>query len=85
MPRKYGLVNLISYSLTVVDVVNGEEPLSFREAMSCGDKMKWYAAMQDEITSLKKNNTWILVEKPPNKKLVGSKWIFKLKAGISEK
>ena len=41
--------------------------------------------MQDEITSLKKNNTWILVEKPYNKKLVGSKWIFKFKDGASEK
>ena len=40
MPRKYGIVNLISYLLTVADVVNSEEPLSFREAMSCGDKMK---------------------------------------------
>ena len=48
--------------------------------MCCGDKLKWYAAMHDEITSLKKNNTWILVEKPHNKKLIGSKWIFKLKA-----
>lgn len=35
--------------------------------------------MQDEITSLKKNNTQILVERPSDKKLVGSKWIYKLK------
>ena len=41
--------------------------------------------MQDEIISLKKNNTWILVNKPPNKKLVNGKWIFKLKAGALEK
>ena len=52
--------------------------------MCCGDKLKWYAAMQDEIIFLKKNNTWILVNKPPNKKLVASKWIFKLKARASE-
>ena len=85
MPRRYGIADLISYALTVADEVNGGEPLSYKEAMCCGDKLKWYAAMQDEITSLKKNNTWILVEKPPNKKLVGSKWIFKLKAGASKK
>ncbi|KAH9724990.1 hypothetical protein KPL70_007698 [Citrus sinensis] len=53
--------------------------------MSSNNKMKWYAAMYDEITSLSKNNTWILVNKPPNKKLIRSKWIFKLKAGASNK
>ena len=57
MPRKYGVTDLISYALTVVDKVNDGEPMRFREAMSIGDKMKWYAAIQDEITSLKKNNT----------------------------
>ncbi|KAH9684691.1 DNA (cytosine-5)-methyltransferase [Citrus sinensis] len=84
MPKKYGIADLISYALIVVDEVNGGEPLSCKEALCCGDKLKWYAAMQDEIISLTKNNNWILVNKPLNKKLVGSKWIFKLKAGASE-
>ncbi|KAH9764272.1 hypothetical protein KPL70_001465 [Citrus sinensis] len=84
MPKKYGIADLISYALTVGDEVTGGEPLSYKEAMRCEDKLKWYAAMQDEIVSLKKNNTWILVDKPSNKKLVGSKWICKLKAGASE-
>ena len=76
MPKKYGITDLISYALTVADEVNDGEPLSYKEAMRCGDKLKWYAAMQDEIVSLKKNNTWILVDRSSNKKLVGSKWIF---------
>ncbi|KAH9781841.1 hypothetical protein KPL71_008631 [Citrus sinensis] len=84
LPKKYGIADLISYALTVADEVNGGEPLSYKEAMRFKDKMKWYAAMQDEINSLKKNNTWILVDRSSNKKLVGSKWIFKLKAGASE-
>lgn len=33
--------------------------------------------------SLKKNNIWILIKKPTDKKLVGCKWIYKLKEGIS--
>ncbi|KAH9655560.1 Integrase catalytic domain-containing protein [Citrus sinensis] len=84
MPKKYGIADLIFYAMTVGDEVTGGEPLSYKEAMRCEDKLKWYAAMQDEIVSLKKNNTWILVDRPSNKKLVGSKWIFKLKAGASE-
>lgn len=57
MPRKYGIVDLISYALTIADEVNGEEPIFYKETMSSDDKSKWVAAMQDEITSLKKNNT----------------------------
>ncbi|KAH9697111.1 protein NEN2 [Citrus sinensis] len=38
---------------------------------------------EDMNGALKKNDTWILVDKPVNKKLVGSKWVFKLKEGIT--
>ena len=53
MPKKYGITDLISYTLTVADEVNGVDPLSYKEVMNCEDKQKWFAAMQDEITSLK--------------------------------
>ena len=35
------------------------------------------------MDSLKKNNTWVLVKKPPNYKLIDCKWIFKLKEGMT--
>ena len=35
--------------------------------------------MQEEIKSLYKNQTWRLVERPANQKVVGCKWIFKRK------
>ena len=38
--------------------------------------------MQDEIESLNKNKTWILVDRPKDAKVVGCKWIFKRKEGI---
>ena len=39
--------------------------------------------MNEEIESLHKNCTWILVEPPKGKKIVGCKWVFKKKEGTS--
>ena len=83
MPKKYGIADLISYARSVTEELSGEEPMSYKEAMCRRDKAKWLAAMKEELASLKKNNTWILVEKPFNKRLVGYKWIYKLKDGES--
>lgn len=38
---------------------------------------KW--CLLDEIESIVKNETWILVEKPNGVKVIGLKWIFKIK------
>lgn len=40
--------------------------------------------MDEEIKSLDKNDTWKLVEKPRNQKLVGCKWIFMKKEIIHD-
>lgn len=38
--------------------------------------------MKEEIKSLEKNHTWVLVDKPKNQKVVGNKWVYKRKYGI---
>ncbi|KAH9754441.1 hypothetical protein KPL71_015444 [Citrus sinensis] len=40
---------------------------------------KWKAAMNDEMRSLQKNQTWELVDPPPGKKPVGCRWIYTIK------
>ena len=37
--------------------------------------------MQEEIESLYKNETWVLVKPPTRQRIVGCKWIFKIKKG----
>ncbi|GJZ50676.1 hypothetical protein Tco_0604866 [Tanacetum coccineum] len=39
-------------------------------------------AMEEEMSSLKKNHTWELVDQPPGQKLVSCKCLFKIKEGI---
>jgi hypothetical protein len=40
---------------------------------------RWRAAMNEEMKSLNKNNTWELVDSPPGKKIVGCRWVYTVK------
>jgi len=54
-------------------------PLSFLEAISSSDANLWEQAIRTEIDSIKKNNTWTLVDLPKGANPIGCKWIFKKK------
>ena len=83
LPKIYGIADLISYALMVADEMIGEEPESYKQVMNKRNKLKWLSTMKEEMISLKKNNTWVLVQRPAGRKLVGCKWIFKLNEGVS--
>ena len=57
----------------------GLDPTSLKEAQSRSDWPKWQEAMKKELESLKKNGTWDVVPRPPDKNIVGSKWVFHIK------
>ena len=40
---------------------------------------KWKNTMQKEIHMIEKNQTWLLVDRPNKKNIIGVKWIFKTK------
>ena len=52
------------------------EPIDFEEAIN---SQVWIAAMQEELMMIEKNETWLLVDRPSHKKVIGVKWIFKTK------
>lgn len=52
------------------------EPHKFEEAVK---NEVWQKAMDDEMTTIMKNQTWNLVDLPKNKEVVGLKWIYKNK------
>ena len=55
------------------------EPKTLKEAMERSDWIQWEKAINEEMESLHENKTWSLVERPNNKNIVGSKFVFKLK------
>lgn len=40
---------------------------------------RWVKAMDNELQALESNNTWTLVPLPAGKKVVGCKWVYKIK------
>ena len=40
--------------------------------------------MKEEIDSLKQNITWLLVPKPKRQKIMGCKWIYRIKEGTTK-
>jgi len=55
------------------------KPASYHEAM---ENLKWRTAMQEELFMIEKHQTWELVERPENRKVIGVKWVFKTKLNV---
>ncbi|KAL2497283.1 cysteine-rich RLK (RECEPTOR-like protein kinase) 8 [Abeliophyllum distichum] len=52
------------------------EPNNYEEAAKYPE---WIEAMKDEMEMIHKNQTWELVQRPTNQKVIGVKWIYKAK------
>ena len=55
------------------------DPTSLTEAQSRPDWPRWKEAMDRELATLEKAGTWYNVPRPPDKNIVGSKWVFRVK------
>ncbi|CAL2229031.1 unnamed protein product [Prunus armeniaca] len=42
----------------------------------------WLKAMEDELFMIGKNGTWMLVDKPTEKPVIGVKWVYKIKLNL---
>lgn len=60
---------------------DNEALMSYTECMSSPEKQEWEKAIQEEKQSLKKNDTWQLVNEncANGKEIVTGRWIFKVK------
>ena len=56
-----------------------DEPVTVSEALSSKHAVQWQDAINSEYNSLMKNDTWELVPPSKDKKVIGSKWVLKVK------
>ena len=56
-----------------------QEPTSIEEALNSPFSTQWQQAIISEINSINDNNTWTLVRRPSDRKVIGTKFVFKLK------
>ena len=54
-------------------------PKTYKQAVSCEESDKWKEAMDEEIASLRENNTYSLVPLPSDAKVVGGRWVYAVK------
>ena len=71
--------NRYSPSLHYLLLNDEGEPESFDEALQVEDSIKQEQAMDYEMRSLEKNDTWVLTELPVGKRALLNKWVFRMK------
>jgi hypothetical protein len=52
---------------------------TLEEALSTSEAPEWQQAMLEELHSLDENNVWELSPAPPNRRVLGSKWVLDVK------
>ncbi|GJY85228.1 ribonuclease H-like domain-containing protein [Tanacetum coccineum] len=71
----YSKLNFENYCF-ITQLNNNFEPKSFSEASKFP---YWIDAMNQEMNVLLRNGTWDIVDLPKDRKVIGSKWIYKIK------
>ncbi|KAE8725113.1 hypothetical protein F3Y22_tig00009009pilonHSYRG00067 [Hibiscus syriacus] len=80
--RPARFVDMVAYALPVVD---DDIPITYQEAIQSLESDKWKSAMDEEMQSLQKNDTWKLAQLPKGKRAIGCKWVFVKKYGSHNK
>jgi hypothetical protein len=72
----------VAFALIVAqEVDSAHEPFNYSKAILSIDSEKWMGAIDAEMESLERNDTWDVVHLPL--KAIKCKWIFKRKEGMT--
>jgi hypothetical protein len=62
-------------------LANASEPKTYNEAMASQDAIEWLAACEEEMWTWKDLDIYDVVPWPKGCKVIGSKWVFRIKRG----
>lgn len=80
--RRYPLRNRIPKIIQSMNCsIEPTEPSSYKDAMDSEHRESWKKAIEEEYSSLMKNQTWILKPCPEGRTPISCKWIFTIKPG----
>ena len=87
IPRHSGRVSTqperyIGLGESVENLLDDDDPYTYKKAMEDVDSRHWQKAMQSEIESMFDNKVWSLVDLPKGIKPIGCKWVYKRKRGM---
>ena len=63
----------------VTSVLDIPEPKTYYAALHSKESAQWQQAMDEELSSLEENEVWDEVDRPEGVKVVGGKWVLKVK------
>jgi hypothetical protein len=73
-PERYG-----NWSKSAKATDDLDTPKTWRQLLKSPNKHRWLKAAEDEFSSLLGMHTWRLVPRPEKRKIIKSKWVFKVK------
>ncbi|KAL7298550.1 hypothetical protein TKK_0008325 [Trichogramma kaykai] len=56
-----------------------QDPTTYKQAMKSEESVNWQRAIDEELLSMKENQVWDIVERPPRENIIDSRWVFKRK------
>ena len=74
-------ISILLYLNVIKIAIEGDlcDPRTIKEALNSVNKEEWIKAIASELKAMKENNVWDIVGRPSTKKVIGTRWIFKIK------
>lgn len=67
------------YLATVEDIIDEQDPITIKDIIGSPNHKKWLESMEKEKNSLLENKVIMVVPKPRDRKLIKTKWVYKVK------
>ena len=72
---------LYSYNTSLTTDLDVHEPTTYQQAMNSPQRDSWMDAINDEMASHHKSDTWEIVTRTADMNVLSGKWVFRVKRG----